>query len=64
MNDFVSTIREKMLERRMSMRKLALETHISPSSLSRKLSGKSELTIAEAVCICKFFGISLADFFD
>lgn len=45
-------IHRAMWEHKYSMSKVAKELDISTSSLSRKLSGKTEFTVSEATKIC------------
>lgn len=51
-------IKAKMAEKNMRQFELADELGMSANSLSRKLSGKREFTIAEATAMCEILGLS------
>lgn len=58
-------ILELLGEKRMSIRQLALESGVAPSSIKNILYGKSlNPGIVTIKMLCDGFGISLVDFFD
>ncbi|MBE6533701.1 MAG: helix-turn-helix transcriptional regulator [Ruminococcaceae bacterium] len=67
--DTYTAVKERILEllgeRRMSIRQLALESGIAPSSIKNILYGKSvNPGIVTIKMLCDGFGISLVEFFD
>ena len=58
-------ILELLGEKRMSIRKLATESAVAPSSIKNILYGKSQNPgIVTIKMLCDGFGISLIEFFD
>ena len=58
-------ILELLGERRMSIRQLALESGIAPSSIKNILYGKSQNPgVITIKMLCDGFGISIIEFFD
>ena len=58
-------ILELLGEKRMSIRQLALESGIAPSSIKNILYGKSQNPgIVTIKMLCDGFGISIIEFFD
>ena len=67
--DTYTAVKERMLEllgeRRMSIRQLALESGVAPSSIKNILYGKSlNPGIVTIKMLCDGFGITLVEFFD
>ena len=67
--DTYTAVRERILilleENQMSIRQLALESGVAPSSIKNILYGKSlNPGIVTIKLLCDGFGISLVDFFD
>lgn len=67
--DTYTAVRERILilleENQMSIRQLALESGVAPSSIKNILYGKSlNPGIVTIKMLCDGFGISLVDFFD
>lgn len=58
MNVDYDRIRTAMLLKKLSMGKLSKEIGISVSSLSRKLSGKTEFSVSEANKMCNALEIN------
>jgi len=54
-------VRAEMARRRVTAAKVALATDISRTSLSRKLNGHNEFTVAELFRVTEFLGLSLSD---
>ena len=58
-------ILELLGEKRMSIRQLALESGIAPSSIKNILYGKSQNPgVVTIKMLCDGFGISIVEFFD
>ena len=51
-----SRLRGKMAEKRVTQVELAEELGIDASSVSRKMTGKSDFTVTEALMIIRFLG--------
>ena len=67
--DTYTAVKERILEllgeRRMSIRQLALESGVAPSSIKNILYGKSlNPGIVTIKMLCDGFGITLIEFFD
>ena len=67
--DTYTAVKERILEllgeRRMSIRQLALESGVAPSSIKNILYGKSlNPGIVTIKMLCEGFGITLVEFFD
>jgi transcriptional regulator with XRE-family HTH domain len=67
--DTYTVVKDRILEllgeRRMSIRQLALESGVAPSSIKNILYGKSKNPgVVTIKMLCDGFGISLIDFFD
>ena len=67
--DTYTAVKDRILEllgeKRMSIRQLALESGVAPSSIKNILYGKSlNPGIVTIKMLCDGFGISLVDFFD
>ena len=67
--DTYTAVKERILEllgeRRMSIRQLALESGVAPSSIKNILYGKSvNPGIVTIKMLCDGFGITLVEFFD
>ena len=67
--DTYTAVKERILEllgeRRMSIRQLALESGVAPSSIKNILYGKSlNPGLVTIKMLCDGFGITLVEFFD
>jgi len=54
-------VRAEMARQRVTADKVALATDISRTSLSRKLNGHNEFTVAEMIRVAAFLGLTLSD---
>lgn len=60
--DFPAEVRAEMARRGWSLRDLAAQVGMSPSTLQRRLRGDTGLTVTELAEICEAFGIPLSTF--
>lgn len=52
-------LRAEMARKRVTMTELAEHLHITISTLSLKMSGKSDFTLKEAIAIRSFLGVEM-----
>jgi transcriptional regulator with XRE-family HTH domain len=54
-------VRAEMARQGVTAAKVSQATDISRASLSRKLNGRNEFTVAEMLRVTKFLGLTLSD---
>jgi transcriptional regulator with XRE-family HTH domain len=60
----IGELERRRVEQNVSKKQLAKVTGMSRHTVARKLSGETELTVSEAVGICKELGTTLQDVLD
>lgn len=64
MHILIEELERRRLAQAVSKNRLARELGVSRHTISRKLSGETELTVGEAYQMCRALGTSLQDMLD